>query len=192
MSIETREEEKRISELKEQEARELISKYVKSSKNSLKKTTISDSPGEAKDIDTSKKMEIKSIEPRSVVLIYLILFLMLLSITIYDLISLESKKTIPVLFLVFLTFLAGTSFLLYKIIPLKNNVLFCLTNEGIWLKDRFLSWDQSQTFKYLNNGYDYLIIKELEQEEIIIPLYSLRYFPNRISSFIEIYKNAKK
>lgn len=192
MSIETREEEKRISELKEQEARELISKYVKSSKNSLKKTTISDSPDEAKDIDTSKKMEIKSIEPRSVVLIYLILFLMLLSITIYDLISLESKKTIPVVFLVFLTFLAGTSFLLYKIIPLKNNVLFCLTNEGIWLKDRLLSWDQSQTFKYLNNGYDYLIIKELEQEEIIIPLYSLRYFPNRISSFIEVYKNAKK
>ncbi|WP_294677212.1 hypothetical protein [uncultured Fluviicola sp.] len=192
MSIETREEEKRISELKEQEARELISRYVKSSKNSLKKTTISDSPGEAKDIDTSKKMEIKSIEPRSVVLIYLILFLVLLSITIYDLISLESKKTIPFLFLVFLTFLAGTSFLLYKIIPLKNNVLFSLTNEGIWLKDRLLTWDQFQTFKYINNGYDYLIIKELEQEEIIMPLFSLRYFPNRISAFIEIYKAAGK
>lgn len=189
----TEEEKNRISEIMEEESKAIFSKYVDPSrKNRVKKTTVSGAHDDDKKRDTTKPLEIKSIEPRSVVKIYLIVFLVLLSVTIYDLITLESKKTIPVLFLILFTFLTAVSFLLYRVVPVKNKVIFTLTKEGLLIKDRILNWDRVQTFEYLDKGYDYLIIKEIEEEELIVPLYSLRYFPDRVCSFIEIYKTAKK
>lgn len=178
-----------IEEIKNIESKELLWRYNnKSTKERIEKTSCNDF-GNDDILNFNENKEIKSLEWKSVLRVNMLFLGVLVLICIYDLMTLESQTDIPIIFLSIFSGVIAVLFFLFQKVKLKNHLVFTITKDGILKDDRLFDWYKTQFFFYHKKGQSYLMVKVIQEEEIIISLYFLKYFPSRIICWIERYKN---
>lgn len=181
-------DESRIQEIKNIELKELFLKYTnKEEKKSIEETSCSDF-GSDDFINFNKAKEIKSLEWKSILKFNIFFLSSLQLICIYDLLTLESKLEFTYICITIFSLVIVALFILFQKIKTQNQVAFTLVKEGILLNNRLLEWNKSQCFLYRKDGQPYLLVKPIQEEEIIISLYFLKHFPTRIICWIDKYK----